>query len=753
MKCKPSTKARTIDKNSLTMERLPYLLGQKQSGVARLLRLRILALGLTAPCVQFALLRELMGAYGGNEYLVGLALASWLLFGGLASLLARWRPPGELIPSPLERWLWAAMAWAPLLSILALRWARHRLFLTGAGLGLSTQLAVTAFAQLPFCSLSAYLLVRNAQRLALDKKEFGIGQSYLWDAIGSLAGGALFALVLSPLLGHLQIAGVVAAVLTAFALPVPFERFPATFQRLLGWGALGGLSLIAGLLGERLSLGWLIPAGHLVFEARSPYGQIVVSELGGQRTYLRNGAPLFSTDTPEIVEQFVHLPMLLHSSPKQVLVVGAPRREVWQAIQQHHVIEVTFVQPDPALDKALRACGDFASDPNVRVICDDARRFLSVNPPLYDVVLVDEGLPTTLLANRYFTREFARLARSALKPGGLIALPLGEYTDYFDQPRAQLIASVCRAFESEFPHVRLLAADYVTLVAAQHSLAADLSSQFEQRAPRTAYVRPTYIAATVAAPDRIASLNRVRSMPALMNSDSFPIASRFVLQRWMNEYGSHVGVVETCLIVAVLVFVLRMRRVQWPVFIAGFSASGLEYVALAMVQTFAGTLYYLSTFFITLFMAGLAVGVIWAQRLQARPKVIVRAILTFACLAAAQGLFILEVPDLPHVLNRIALPIPGIQLWFIASVFGLLLLAQGALTAIVFALCSRVEEIDLAQRTSRLYAADFVGGALGAGLFAIFLVPTLGMVVPSVVCALFLLVASLGPSSRRGRHG
>jgi spermidine synthase len=703
----------------------------------RQLRLKILALGLTAPWVQFALLRELMGSYGGNEYLIGLALGSWLLFGGLASALARWCPPHAGCLSVGERWLWALLAVFPLLTILALRSARHTLFLAGGGLGLSAQLTVATLAQIPFCSLSAFFLVRNTQRLALNEREFGISQSYLLDAVGSLIGGVLFAFVLSRWLGHLQTSALVAVALVSAALADPLPALRKLMDVRFAWIALAVLALVVGAFMERPSLSWLIPAGKLVFEGRSPYGQIIVSELGGQRTYFRNGAPMFSTDTPESVEQFVHLPLLAHPAPKHVLVIGPPRRDVLVAIQQHGVADVTFVQPDPALEAALSDRGDFASGTHVHVVLDDARNFLARYRSEIDVILVDEALPTTLLANRYFTREFARTARDALKSGGVIALPLGEYTEYFDAPRAQLIASVSRAFGAEFHHVRLLPSDLILLLASDRPLATDLAGAFAQRNLRTVYVRPSFLAATVAAPDRIAALERAQSAHAPENADFFPIANHFALRRWLREYGFRFGLLEAGLLVILFMYAWRMRRLQWPVFATGFSASGLEYLALAAVQTVAGTLYYLSALLITLFMAGLAIGVRATRRVDALHRALLISLLSNAALAAAHAVIVVA---LPFICNSMASRphLSQLRIWLVEWLFAGELLALGAATGAVFALCSRIAEQELTARASQLYSADFVGGALGAVLFATLFVPALGMMIPAAVCGLFL---------------
>ncbi|MCX7626049.1 MAG: hypothetical protein N2Z21_07550, partial [Candidatus Sumerlaeaceae bacterium] len=640
---------------------------------------------------------------------------------------------------------WRALSFIPVLAIGLARWARYHLYPVGVGLSLSQQMATALWVHVIFCVPYGYLLVRLCQRLSQRIGPYAIGQSYYLDAFGSIIGGLLFVYPLSHYFGQIQI---VSAAGGAFLLTEVFcsdrSGHGRWWRRI--WPAIFGAGLIsAGFVADKPTLPWLIPSGQLAYEGRSPYGQILVARMGDQRVYFRNGAMLFSTNLPESVEQYTHLPLLAHSQPERVLVTGPPLAEVAAAILQHPVREVLFVQPDAALAEALIACGDAANDVRCRAIVADPRNFLTHHPAAFDVIIQTESLPTTLLANRYFTREFASVARRSLRQGGVFSLSLGEFANYFDATRASLIASIARAIREEFRFVAILPGDRLVLVASDLPLNLNFRSALEARQLRTWFVRPGYLTATVEAPDRQQAIARVLSTNVAPNTDAFPMASRLVLMKWLEEYGLRLGPLALIIAGLIVIFLVRMRGAHWPVFAAGMSASGLEYVGLTLVQSVVGTIYYLAPFLVTIFMAGLLGGVVWTNRAKYRPK-ISHVVLGYCVFCACVSLF-----------TAVSMGVAGLPAsWVVRATYGymaliaiwaLILFTLGMLTSAIFSLAGLEGGDDLHSRASWVYAADFVGGAIGAVVFAVVLLPSFGVtaaaLVTSVVMGAILLVRRL----------
>ena len=61
----------------------------------------VFAIGVSSITVQLALMREMLGAFAGNELFMGVVLGNWLLLMGLGTWLARWVEPRASSPCPV----------------------------------------------------------------------------------------------------------------------------------------------------------------------------------------------------------------------------------------------------------------------------------------------------------------------------------------------------------------------------------------------------------------------------------------------------------------------------------------------------------------------------------------------------------------------------------------------------------------------------------------------------------------------------
>ena len=60
----------------------------------------------------------------------------------------------------------------------------------------------------------------------------------------------------------------------------------------------------------------------MIYHGLSPYGSLVVTKSGGQLNFIENGAPLFSTENAEKVEETVHYAMAQRPHAVNVLLVS-----------------------------------------------------------------------------------------------------------------------------------------------------------------------------------------------------------------------------------------------------------------------------------------------------------------------------------------------------------------------------------------------------------------------------------------------
>ncbi|HUU10176.1 MAG TPA: fused MFS/spermidine synthase [Phycisphaerae bacterium] len=119
--------------------------------------------------------------------------------------------------------------------------------------------------------------------------------------------------------------------------------------------------------------------------------------------------------------------LALHPAPKDVLLVGLGGASIPKFINKHWPdIRLDIVEIDPDVVRVCQEWFAFKGAPGLRVIVMDGRIYLKRNPKAYDVILLD-AYAADRVPFHLTTSEFIALAKSRLKPGGLVASNLWEH--------------------------------------------------------------------------------------------------------------------------------------------------------------------------------------------------------------------------------------------------------------------------------------------------------------------------------------
>ncbi len=701
----------------------------------RLVLLAVGGLGVSAVMTQLVLMRELLGAFSGNELVFGISLGSWLLLTGAGTWLGRsstrLKDPAEALIVSL-----VLVAVIPLGQVIAVRVLRDVVFLRGAAVGMAGTVLGSLALLLPFCLVSGALLTLACSmldsRVAPRVGASAIGRVYVADSLGSIGGGILFSFVLVPWLDHFALLCFPAALnlLLAIALARHFRR------RLL----LASTVIVAAGLALHVTLidadGITTAIQHwgqpTVFRANSPYGRLVVTDDSGQLTFYENGVPVISTHNIDQIEETVHYAMSQRPDARQVLLLGGGVAGTAREILRYGVGEVTYVEIDPLIITAgRRFLPENLADARIKTVATDGRRFVQQTGGRYDVVIVDVPDPSTSQLNRFYTAEFYAEVRRILTPGGVLAFALGHYENYVSPGLAQLLASAHRTLRLSFGQVRMIPGGRVFFLASDGPLFLDIAARLEQRGLATRLVNRHYLDAMLA-PDRLADLDRAVAQPAEINTDFSPALYYYYLRHWLSQFTVRTGFLGGVLLVLLTAYLLGLRTVPRVIFAAGFAAAALEVVLLLGFQVLYGSLYRQVGLVVTAFMAGLAVGAWRVNRRLERKATAgfspIRLLLLLSC--AIAGLAVL----LPFILP---------QLGRLDALTGSALTGQGVVLLLTFLLAALVGgQFPLAGATgsgeaavtaARLYSADLVGAALGALLVSTLLIPLLGV---TTVCLL-----------------
>jgi spermidine synthase len=122
------------------------------------------------------------------------------------------------------------------------------------------------------------------------------------------------------------------------------------------------------------------------------------------------------------------------------------------AVLQSPVQAVECVELEPAAISSARFFDHVnnhpLSDPRLRMIVDDARTYLRVNPKKYDLIVSEPSHPWVPGVANLFTREFFAIGRDRLQDDGVFVQWLQIY-----QLSNESLRSVLATFHEAFPHV------------------------------------------------------------------------------------------------------------------------------------------------------------------------------------------------------------------------------------------------------------------------------------------------------------
>ena len=254
------------------------------------------------------------------------------------------------------------------------------------------------------------------------------------DYYGALLGGLLFAFVALPKLGLAYTPIVLGAInfLVASALFFKFRdllkhKVAITVGFALVPVILGTLGLLAQpivLYGEQQKY-----RDRVVFEKQTPYQKIVITQWKDHHWLYLNGNEQFSSyDEERYHEPLVHPAMSLSGSRENILILGGgDGLAAREALKYFEVKSIVVVDIDPAITEMgqthpifLNLNKDALNHPRVKIVNQDAYKYLKESKRLYDVVIIDLPDPKTIGLARLYSSQFYRLVVRHLSRGGVV---------------------------------------------------------------------------------------------------------------------------------------------------------------------------------------------------------------------------------------------------------------------------------------------------------------------------------------------
>lgn len=302
----------------------------------------------------------------------------------------------------------------------------------------------------------------------------GVGRVTAWNTAGTVAGAFLGGFVLIPRIG-MRASLTLAAASTAVAGVLALSRSTAR-----AWRTRGLVAASAALLAALLLPAWprtLLAMGtgfyaaiygnveglrdaerrsELLFYQDGIATTLSVDRQGPYLFYRSNGKTDASTDPGDMANQLLlgHLPMLLHPDPRQVFVIGLGTGVSAAAAARYPAQSIEIADIEGAAREATQQFAaqnrNVLADPRVRFLVADGRNALLARDKTFDVIISDPSDVWVAGVGSLFTQEFYALARTRLKPGGVMV----QWFHMHSLPPEQMKLIVA-TFRSVFPHTSL----------------------------------------------------------------------------------------------------------------------------------------------------------------------------------------------------------------------------------------------------------------------------------------------------------
>jgi spermidine synthase len=726
--------------------------------------LLVFALGFTALLAQTLLFRDFLTAFEGNEIGVGSFFGSWFLWIAVGALLARARPrtANWLVPLTLLYLPAFAIEHESIRSIRAIAGvASYEVFPFRAMLLLS----VVTNAPVSLVTGGLFTLACRWWEWRASPGGLPVARVFVLETLGAAAGGAAVTAMLARgwpgptafLVGSVVLVAAVAATGSGRVLRyLPLAALLAAHAAGIGprWAEADALGAWTRLLPEDTYRG----------RFATPQAEYLHGEREGQFLVMSGGGVVESLPDDERGGEITALALSQHPETRRALVVGPGSLAICRQLRElPRITDVTWLHPDPSypaelagiLPEPLRADLAGLDIPGL-----DVRDHLRSGDGRYDLVLLNLPDATTLVLNRYFTREFLTLLKERLEPDGVVAVRITGAANFLGGELAFLGGSALATLRASFDRVALKPGDESWLFASDGTALSEspalLRDRFAALEGADRIFPPDGILSLVP-PDRIAFQYAKyreaaeRAGPEmLVNTDDRPKALLFALLVSLRQAGvkgltrivsallsGGVWMLAGAILLYPLLrlgYVLTDRSIRARRSHHGFDAgalvfaTGLVGMALSVWLMFAyqsrfGSLFLHVGLLSALFMLGSFGGALTAERALRRwtdePPALLPGILAVHVVAIA-GIVAVAGDSSP-------------------ALFGLSFGIAGLLTGVYFPIAAhrlRAAGRESAESGAVLETVDHLGAAAGAVLTGLFLLPLFGGTVSGALLAL-----------------
>ncbi len=749
----------------------------------------ILIMGFSGIVAQVLLLRELLITFQGNELSIGIILANWLLLEASGAYFL-----GKHIEhrrNKIEMFVCFQILFSIFFPIAIYLSRTIKIIIgiqSGEAIGIIPMVFLSFFVLLLVSAIHGALFTFGCSLYdSMYERSHGatsIGRVYIYETIGTLMGGIIFTYIFIVYFNSVQIAlGI--AVLNLIICILLLGRFwlsTVRITRIMGFASLLILFLFSIVIfanGSDMLQEYSIKQqwrGQCVLHYQnSIYGNVVVTMREEQYTFFSDGIPIITTPTPDIafVEEFIHLPMLYHPAPRNVLIISSGAGGVIHEILKYPVDRIDYIELDPLLLDMVEKFSTPLTDSELtstklNVHHVDGRYFIKESSLCYDIIFLGLSNPQDLQVNRLFTREFFLSVGKRLGDEGILVVHLPGSLTYIGEELKNLNRCILNTLNDVFSNVEIIPGDGINLYLASQSKGIlllkphDIVQRLTERGIETTFLTPYHIEYKLNPHWRDWLLASLEQATDKINRDFHPLGVFYSLAYWNALFSPSLrGFFDSfekltlpmflvVFLALILVLCITRKRYQGgahvsiPVCIAatGFAGMVFNLVLIFAFQTLYGYVFSWIGIIVSALMVGVAGGGYLSTSYLAKRT----RYLTF--FSGTELAIILFSVALPFVFLKTELlstrPVLFIPLAFVS---GLLIGLQFPLANKIY--LSAMGNPELSSTAGLLYGVDLIGGWCGGVVGGVVLLPVLGLGETCVIVCIFkvttfiLLISSI----------
>jgi len=710
-----------------------------------------LLLGASAIVVQIIMLREFMAVFYGNELSVGIILAAWLIWVAVGSFYGNsiLTKNGEKLQQQSVLKIHTITFISALFAIILIKLVRIVLFIPFGEYISFVDIVIYSIIglALPCFSLGFHFSFLASLTVRSDENRGDpSAHIYVFESFGSVFASILFSLVLIKWMSNLTLLLLLVAIVFLALGLVNRQKYT------LLTGGIVFILLFTPIVhtseSALLKIFWRSHGQNMkVIDWRhSRFGELAVIDWAGEKTLYKNGMKQTTLPDPIGTQPLAALIMTQHANAHNILLIGGGLGGLAPALARFPGTNVTYLELDEVeFNLALfhltnKEAEDWKRE-NLRVVFVDGRHFLRGNSRRYDLIVINQGRPTSASTNRYYTEEFFHLAREHLNDEGILAIAnFPSSAEYLADELLKMNVSLYHSLKQEFRNVLIIPGESALFFASQSQKFVtdtdilqkrflDAHISFDYFFPQ---MFPQYFV-----PERLEYVNHAikSSQIERLNRDFEPISYFYDFTIWNKLIRGHAGLftrasrldfmqvlglvgIFSILWLFISLFLRHSNIIQQSgilliTFIIGFAGIVFDVLLILAFQTIFGYVYEWIGAALAAFMLGLAVSSWVVNRILDRinSKNVLAAILI--CVALFSWF-------LQYILNYLM----GKPIF---TIFFLIVLISGALVGSAFPiLCDLYYRAKAERKVGSIYGADLTGGALGSLVVSGFLVPLFG---------------------------